>query len=537
VTSFWERARAGSALAAAVAMGLALMGPACASDDGDGGASAGGDAPAPTVGTTAESSPFVVEDPPEGYQLVLAGRGDRPQDWSSDSTGDDEPVMVLAPPGEGADSPDAVTVSLTGYVGFQGGLDKAVDGHPGATPEEFEIDGQRALYSAPGPAADETPGADLVVAVGEDLAVRVRSATGSRDELAEVARRVRPQADHLLAPTVPDPPSGLAVVGHADADVAITLWARALPGSDAVPAGDRGHAAVWAGLDAAGAFVHTSSTITVSTLPGTAVALDALIPALTLKSYGANATGSTTTVAGRAAAIIDAGEEGNGFRALVTSTPDGDTLLVVAAGGSLPAPKDLSAIAASVRPASAEDWEALEVEAQGGPGLDPDPGAVQLERGEAEGTEWLFQARVDDGSLSGFATEIDPGTGRSTTEDEFLVDPCLKLADGQRACVDAGGSGWGSAAGDQVITRVRGPLDDGHEFPGFVMVMTSRPAVALRITGPSGVREVPFHELPGGKRRGVVVVGDESPGLACGQATPPPVVMEMVDAAGRPIPC
>ena len=126
MTSFSPGGRAGPRLAAAVAA-LALAGAGCRSDDGEArqAATARRDAPGPTVGTTDESSPFVVEDPPAGYQLVLAGRGDYAQTWSSDSFGDDEPVTVLAPPGEGADRPDAVMVSLTGYAGFQGGLDQA----------------------------------------------------------------------------------------------------------------------------------------------------------------------------------------------------------------------------------------------------------------------------------------------------------------------------------------------------------------------------------------------------------------------------
>jgi hypothetical protein len=520
-----------------VGLVLALVAAACGSGDGG---RAGGDAaydevPAPTVGTTTASSPFVVEDPPDGYTLVLAGRGDYPQTWSSDSFGDDEPVTVLAPPGEDADSPEAVTVSLTGYAGFEGGLDQASAGYLDDTPEEFEIDGNRALYSPPGADAPEMPDADLVVAVGEDLAVRVRSADGSREELADVARRVRPLSEHLLAPQVPDPPDGLEVIGSADADVAITLWARPQPGSDTMPAGARAHTAAWARLDTRGAWISGASAITVSTLPGTAVSLDALDPALALRRYGVTATVQEASVRGRPAAVVDGGEDAIRFRAVVTSTPGGDALLVVASGGELRDAEVLVEVAASVQPATADAWDAFEVEARGGPGLRPDPGAVELERGEAEGTEWLFQARVDDGSVPLQGDDIDPATGRSTTEGEFVIDTCLKLTGGERACLGPGGSDSSSAKAHFVV-RARGPLDDGGGFPGFIMASTGQPAAVLRVTAPDGVHEAPFHGLPGGQQRGAVVVTDLGGPWICDGQPRPPVTVELLDAAGHPLP-
>jgi hypothetical protein len=97
---------------------IGLVGVACGSDDGGtGGGSATDERPRRTVGTTTSSSPFSVEHPPEGHQLVLAGKGDIRQTWSSDSSGDDEPVTVPAPLGAGPNGPDIVTVSLTGYAG------------------------------------------------------------------------------------------------------------------------------------------------------------------------------------------------------------------------------------------------------------------------------------------------------------------------------------------------------------------------------------------------------------------------------------
>jgi hypothetical protein len=522
-----------------VVLAMALVGVACGSDDGGGGSRAATEPnPVPTVGTTTASSPFVVEDPPTGYQPVLAGRGDIPQTWSSDSFGDDEPVTVLVPPGDHIGGMGAMTVSLTGYAGFEGGLDQAVAGYPAAQPEESEIDGRRALYTPPGASPAGPHGADLVVAVDEDLAVRVGSGNGSRDELAGVARRVRPQADHLLAPRVPEPPGGFQVIGSVDADVLVTLWASPLPSSDVVPAGERAHTAVWARLDGSGAGTVGPATIAVSTLPGTAVSLGALGPALAITPSGRTAKMRDATVRDRPAAIVDAGEERARFRALVTSTPGGDALLVVASGGKLPEAEDLVAVAASVQSTTAEAWDAFVVAARGGPGLRPDPGAIELERGEAEGIEWLFQARTDDGSLPFLGGgDVDPATGESRTAGEFVIDPCLKLADGQRACLGPGGSEQGFAEAVSV-TRVRGPLDDGGQFPGFHMVMTTQPALILRITSTDGVREARFHQLPGGERRGAVIVTDLVGPRGCDTSVEPvPVTVELLDAAGRSLPC
>lgn len=523
-------------------LAIGFVSLACGSDETPTGKSTGDDRAAMTaVGTTPESSPFVVENPPAGYQLVLAGRGDLTQTWSSDSVGDDEPVTVLAPPGADITDPagpGVVTVSLTGYAGFQGGLDQAAVGYPAAQTEEFDIDGHRALYTSPDSSRVESHGADLVVAVGEDLAVRVGSATGSREQLADIARRVRPRANHLLAPEVPNPPQGLRVAGWADADVAVTLQAGVLPSTNMVPAGARAHAAVWAHLDPSGAWTTTSPTIVVSTPPGNSATLDALPAAVRALRYPAP-TMSEMALADRPALLLELAEDEEvRRRALITSTADGDTLLVTASGGELPDTETLVEVATSVRRTTPEAWDAFVVEARGGPGLHADPGAVELERGVAEGVEWLFQARIDDGSLPFLGGgDVDPDTGQSRTAGEFVIDPCLKLADGKRACLGPGGSEQGFPESISA-TRVRGPLDDGGQFPGFHMVMTTQPAVTLRITRADGISESQFHELPGGVRRGAVIVTDVVGPRDCDAGlAPSSVTVSLVDAGGRPLPC
>jgi hypothetical protein len=258
--------------------------------------------------------------------------------------------------------------------------------------------------------------------------------------------------------------------------------------------------------------------------------------ALALRPYGIAATVQEVSVRGRPAAVVDGGEDAIRFRAVVTATPGGDALLVVASGGELPDPEVLFDVAASVRPTTPDAWEAFEVEARGGPGLRPDPGAVELERGEAEGIEWLFQARIDDGSVPSLGGDIDPSTGRSTTDGEFVIDTCLKLANGPRACLGPGSS-ESSSAKARFVVRARGPLDGGGGFPGFIMASTDQPAAVMRVSARDGVHEAQFHELPGGQERGAVVVTDLGGPWICDAQARPPVVVELLDAAGRSLPC
>ena len=59
------------------------------------------------------------------------------------------PSPTLAPTGVGADDPRSISVSVTGFEGYQGGLNQAATGYPGnyETAEEFTVDGRDALAS------------------------------------------------------------------------------------------------------------------------------------------------------------------------------------------------------------------------------------------------------------------------------------------------------------------------------------------------------------------------------------------------------
>jgi hypothetical protein len=512
----------------AIALALVLSAGACGSGYDDG---ATPDAAAAPAGESGESSPFTVGREPDGYRLVQAGRGGIDQTWSSDSSGDDEPVTVLAPVGAPPDGEDEVRVSLTGYAGFQGGLDQAATGYPAADGEHFEVDGRPAIYTPGGVEDGRQVRADLVVAVGDDLAVRVAAFGADRDELVDVARQVEPHGDHLLAPLVADPPGDLEMVGAADADVGITLVHPALPGTDDLPAGTRAYSAVWAMGEPGTPWGPGTSTVAVSTLPGIALHLAALGDSLHRVAPDEPEV-TPLEVAGRPGAVLDLLlYDELPLRAIATSTPAGDVLLVVARGEEQPSLDELAAVAASVEPATSAEWDALVERAAGGPGLHPDEGAVELARGSAGDVEWLLQARVDDGTIVDF--DLDP----VEPSGEYVADPCLKLATGERSCpTSSSGNGDGS-----VFSASARPLDleDGGTFPGFVVVMTTLPATTLRIpAGDGGTTDVALVPLPGGRRSAAVVVGGDEPGLdlPCGDAASPRA-FELLDAAGRPVPC
>lgn len=522
-------------MAAAAAAALALVAAGCGSGDAESGERGRGDGG--PAGATEGSSPFQVGHGPAGYRLVQAGRGTIEQTWSSDSVGTDEPVTVLAPGGEGPGRAGEMLVSATGFAGYEGGLAQASRSYGSDESEELELDGRRAIYMPRHAEGDRSEPADLVVEVGEDLAARVSSADATRDELVEVARRVRLPDDRLLAPQVPDPPAGLEVVGWADADVAVSLTGAPLSSSDSLPAGERAHTTVWARGEEPGPW-SPDGTVVVTTLPGSALDLDALEASLHRLPFEPTVT--QTAVDGRPGAVLELATSGpaGAVRAVVSSTPDGDLLLVVARGADPPAVDELLGVAASVERASPQQWEELVLAASDGPGLHADEGAVELERGTAGGVEWLFQARVDDSTVyDSFSTGDEDTTG------QFVADPCLMLSTGERVCTE----GASSTAGGVVLIEHHEEHDDWADepdFPGFVIVTTTTAdarTVRLR-TGDGSTLDVRLHLLPGGQRRAGIVVGDMDVGALLPRCDDPggqaePGTFALLDEAGRRLRC
>jgi len=203
--------------------GMAAAALACGSRSGSAGDAGPVDgAAAPEV----PASPVLVGHVAAGFRAVVAGRGMDSQDWGDEETEAGNPFTVLAPAGQDASSDRAVVVSTSGLVA---NLYRVACCTVGA--QRSRIDGRDALFA---PAAAGR-WAQLAVVRGDDVAVLVTAADGGRDDLAAIARRVEPQADHSRAPTVPHPPRGLKVVGSVDAGAVLSVFPAVAAGSGHVP--------------------------------------------------------------------------------------------------------------------------------------------------------------------------------------------------------------------------------------------------------------------------------------------------------------
>lgn len=483
----------------AVALVLSLIAIAAFGACGAGEASPGAE---PTGSST--SSPFTIGAPPTGYELVTAGTGTQRQAWGDDSIGNDDPFTVLAPEGADATSRDIVVVSVTGFGGYEGGLGQASRGY--GDPESFTLDGHDAMFGGSSVVDGVPTWADLVVVRGDDLAVRATARHATKDELIAVARSARPSADHLRAPDVPDPPNGLHVVGSVDANVVVGLWPDAAAHTDRVPGTAAAHGAGW---------VNGRQLIAAMTLPGQAAALDALGGFAVFRQREQFDTRSRT-INGRPAIVIDSvrGDPNldYGYRAVLTQTDWGD--LVIVAAVTLPVPSSgtpadrvtteqtLIDLAASVRRADDTTWEQFIETALGGPGLQPDAGAVEVTRGQAGGLEWLLQAR-EQGN-----TPTHPGIPTTGVQ----VDSCLKLSNRKRICA---ANLSGGLNGDHIFTELEtvAGMQYDFDFPAFVIVSAPTPATQIRITTNAETKTGQLLPIPGTNlRAGVVVV--ERPGHA-----------------------
>lgn len=239
------------------------------------------------------SSPFSVGSVPPGFEVLAAGTGTDRQVWGVDEEGTEEPFTVLAPASESASRDQVRVVSVTGFRGYQGGLDQAPAGYGGG--EHFTIDGREAIYAPAGEAFGRSHWADLVVRRGRDLAVRVTAPEASRRELVEVARRTRAHG-RSRAPEVLDPPGGLRVIGSVDADVVVGLRSMVSEFSVVVPGMTTAHSMGWTSARA--------STLAVMTVPGGADALRAL-PAIGVLGGWRWSEIRTRKVGGRSAVAVE----------------------------------------------------------------------------------------------------------------------------------------------------------------------------------------------------------------------------------------
>lgn len=465
------------------------------------------------------SPPFTVDAVPEGFVLRAVGEGTGTQGWGEDCCGSDEPYTVLSPDGTGADPDAVVVVSVTGFEGYEGGLDQASGGYTRDDLESDAVDGRPARFIGAQPATADLPPqwADLVVDHGDGLAVRVTSPLATREDLEAVHARVTPAADRGLAPGVPEPPPGLEVVGSVDA-AGVLAGRSYLDHLDAGPGPVGAHGIGW---------VRGPDELMVMTLPPGAADLSAIAAASPHWDRWEDVT------VGRSDDQLVI-ESSRSFEPTVERSVwiarDDALVVVVARGEDPPAEEVLVALARSVAPTEEATWDAFVTEANGGPGLRADPGRTELARGTTpDGVDWVLQdtdpaedpVAVDMAGLSG--------------EVVWRVDDCLKvdLPESSRACPQ---SGWGDGQ-----TRV-GSASDVDWIPiDFVLVATLAPTAASLVVVTDGVTEtVPLVPVPGSVQRAGVVTGPGYQVTACATQEAPatgPRTVTLVDAAGAPLPC
>ncbi len=457
------------------------------------------------------SSPFTAGPPPEGYRPLIAGRGTREQSWGDDLVGTVEPFTVVAPPGDGADSPDAVVVSATGYAGYEGGLAQASAGYSGAE-DLLSVGGRRAAFSDGGRSPGRERWVDLVVARGSDLAVRATGRQATKQDLIAVLEQVQPAESHRAAPSVADPPDGLRVLGSVDADMVLALEPGVTPRSDLVPGPVSAHGIAWS---------RGHDELAVMTLPGRSADLEALAGYARF-SFARGVTKHRLSIEGRPAVFLDSapGEDGSRRRVVVAATAWGDLSVTAARGPDVPNRDQLVRLAASVEKATPEEWVAFVTEAAGGPGLHADEGSVEVARGRAGEVGWLLQARRGMGG--------------------FHLDDCLKLSTGRRAC--ASGSSSNSVVTASWSDRpVRGL--DGREvpdFPRFLIVQSTAGGAEVRVRTSTGQATADLHPIPGADGASGAVVFVDRPrngGCVAPSAGPNVTGVEILASDGRVLAC
>jgi hypothetical protein len=197
--------------------------------------------------------------------------------------------------------------------------------------------------------------------------------------------------------------------------------------------------------------------------------------------------------------------------------------VVVAASGSvMPAVRDLVDLAGSVRPADEAEWEAFLLEARGAQGPSPDPGAVEIARGQAGGVDWLLQ--TTDSESASILTP-DAVTGRRP-------DACLVVSNGQRVCAH---DGYRDVA-DTSLAIMRAPDPAAPSLPSFMLVTTTVEGAKLRVPSSTGPVTADLHPLPDGGRVAVVFT-EEMDTAWCTDGTSPGPRLEVLDAADKVIDC
>ena len=495
---------------------------ACGRSDGD-------QAKQPSAGDAHE---FTVERPPTGYRLLAVGDGTTEPSWAGDEEGTDEPFVVLG------NGDRRMVVSATGFYAEEGSVLSVTRGGYD-TIEEFEVDGSPAVVALPGSGGRN----DLVVERGPGLAVRVSSPTAATDELVEMSRRVELPGDRTRPPVITDPPADWKVLGSVDANAVVAMDASTYIRSPSVPGPTTGYGTGWV-LEGS-ELTEQPPVVSVMVLPGDSAEASALVglatgelvaPGGPVPESDSSTTRLVDTDAGPSIVIEQCCGNGEvaGTRTVMTHDESGALVVVVARGQTVPEVAELVAVAGSVRPTDAAGWEAMLVEATGGPGFQPDAGQQVLLQGEQNGVGWMLQTR--------YLPAPDPMYFGGPMPD---VDECLKLSTRKLLCPTPSGGGENGSAylGFSANMELQ---DIPPDFPEFAMIATSLPGTQMRVEIDGLVEVGPVAPVPGGNgSAGLVFVDlpEGSPIPVCMLDPPEPpagitaVRISVLDAAGNELGC
>jgi hypothetical protein len=442
---------------------------------------------APVAPSAASATMFSVGWVPDGYELVAQGRGVAASSWGSDEVGTNEPFTTLAPEGS-HDPDDLVVVAATGYAGYQGGFAQASITYccKGVGPQQrFRFDGHRAIYSPP---HEERRWSELVVARGDDLAIRLIATGWSRERLVDLARRTTPSTDHEAAPAV-DPPKGWRVLGSVGV-LGLAAATSPVQVADRQMADPDGSGRFWSPDESyAGLWQRDGDALLVTESDGSAI--DGLPGIRYWKRYGYSAEPLRDGFLLR---------HRTGSNAVIRRLDSGALLLVASTSGR--DPDELWRVASSVDAASAQSWERQRREAWGSPPrLDAE--TEELARGHRPGYDWLLPA------ISGGVAEY------------HVPDRCLKLSTFRYACTEHDDTGQAKV---QFATAPE----------PFLIVSTQVHSRSLRITQDGRVRTLPLVTLPGRYENQAVLAFDvvHGPYVCDGPAPAPSLRLELVGDDG-----
>ena len=475
------------------------------------------------VAPSSRSHPFLVSAVPDGFGLITAGRGTQEPTWLGDDTaGPTRRFTVLAPSKPDAASLGGVTVFAMGYYRDGEGLDALGPSYSGISTRPLRVDGHDARYSA-SEAGSRPSASALALGRGSDVAVVVDGDHATRQELVDVARATKVPTDRRQAPTVPDPPLGLRVVGSVDADAALAFDSYLVPGSGARPGTPAAHVVGWQ---------RGSIDLVAMSMPGSSIDLDAFAARPDALGYGSRRQVHRREIHGVPALVI---EEGDGAtdrpaprrRTVLAVASTGDVLLATAAPGvagnpdhtAPPSVEQMVALVASMAPTVQARWDAFVEQASGGAGFHADPGQTELSSGERNGIAWLLQDGP--GPAANGVIGVSGSSGGPVIRRD--ISACLKLDNGDRPCATSS-SGGGTAPVTFISsspTSAVGP---------FVVLETDVPGDRLRVVSSAGTTEAALTTGVDTDRRAAVLFLDQPgpPVLTC--ASPPPPGSWLVSA-------